>query len=138
MKKILVVAVISVVAVVLMGATLSFTGMGKLISTASGTYAASQKDTVNYTVEGIETSLRFYFQAGDSVSITNVIVRRLVGSTVFPVVAGDTLIGAVVSVTNDTLLSGAINTYQIRVTYAASGQGVTSPTSKYFIVKKYR
>jgi hypothetical protein len=144
MKKIPMILGVTMVAVLALGVTLNFSGTGKLTSTASGTYAANQIDTVNYTPEGVETALRFWIKAADSVSVTNVIVRRKMGTTILPPVAGDTIIGAFVATTNDTVVGGTVNyaplvqTLIVRVAFAGSGQGVTSPNVNYFMVKKYR
>jgi len=111
-------------------------------STATGAFVASQVDTVSYAVEGSEQALGFFVHPGDSVSITNVIVRRVVNSKMLGTVAGDTIIGAVIG-RSDTLIYAAAavtpicQTMKFIVTYASSAQGVTTPTVNYDLLKRY-
>lgn len=121
--------------------TLSFRGAGRPSSTVTGTYAASQVDTVRYTWEGVEHALNFYVHVRDSVSITNVIMRRVQDGTIRAVAAGDTIIGAVVA-RQDTIIAGQVTPTPVNealyfiVTYAGTAQGVTTPTLTYGVVKQ--
>jgi hypothetical protein len=122
-------------------ATLEFKRTGAPLTQITGTYAASQVDTVKYVWEGTEHALNFYVHVRDSVSITNVIVHRVVDSKLRAVAAGDTIISAVVA-RQDTVISGAVTPTPPNeqlwffVTYAGSAQGVTTPTLTYGLVKQ--
>lgn len=123
-------------------AQLVFTGFGRPTSLVSGTYVASQVDTVAYTCEGTEAALYFYIHPVDSVSLTNVIVRRVFHDKLLAVQAGDTILPAVKSISNDSIMTAAVSVTPLatkllfRVDYAASGQGVTTPSVTYGIVKR--
>lgn len=144
MKKLAVASVlILIVALVAFSAQLTLKGAGRPVSLATGTYANSQIDTVTYTVEGSVTAYRFYIHPADSVSVTNIIVRRIFDSRLLSVQAGDTIIGALASISADTLLTGAApatplcEQLKFLVKYAASANGVTTPTVTYGLVKQY-
>ena len=108
-------------------------------------YATSYVDTIYYNREAGLAGLAFAGHWQDSVSITNVIVRRMVDGKTEGALAGDTLtaFSSKVAVTNDTTLAGTItlaplcDTYIVYVTYAGSGQGVTSAKATYEFIKQF-
>jgi len=112
----------------------------------TNSYANSTSDTS--TVRLIDTLLyirslnvsavALSLEYGDSVSIVDVIMRRVIGTTELAVQAGDTLYSAFaktaagVSTAAITLLP-LCDAYRFYVTYDTAANGVTSPTMKYVI-----
>jgi len=136
-----------VLAVVGIGAGVNIAFRGSSISTsltAVGTYANSNVDTLTWRRAGTESAVSFFIKTGDSVSITNVILRRQHQGTLLAVIAGDTILGATSSTSNTGYAAyGSINlapycdSALIFVTYAGSNNGVTSPYVQYGIGKKF-
>lgn len=116
---------------------------GSQQTTIAVTYANSQVDTLRFIREPGLSGLSFGLHAKDSMSLTSVIVRRIVDGVQLAPVAGDTIIGAVVSITNDTLklatvtLAPICDEYRLYVTYAGSANGVTTPTAVYVFNRQY-
>ena len=116
------------------------------------TYANSQVDTVVFTREAGLSGLAFGAHFKDSVSVTNVILRRVVDGAIQPVLAGDTLYSSFASTVdgsagNSSFLDGVGKTiavtlapladqYLFIVTYAGSANGTTTPTAVYEAVKQ--
>ncbi len=143
MKKITLLAVIAV-AVLSIGAELTFYGTSLKTSWTQGTYADSQVDTLTWIRAGHESGATFWLQSRDSVNIVNVILRRQFNGSLLADLEGDTLLGA----SSDTVDAGALfqapitlnpytDTTLIFVTYEDSLNGVTSPTVRYGIGKKF-
>ena len=118
---------------------------GVVVSSTSKTYANSQVDTVWWTAEPNVRTLGFAVLWADSVSITNVIVRRSYSGILASVIAGDTLsglagastVGAGVLKTSVVALSPLCEHYAFIVAYAGSANGVTTPVVYYQITKSY-
>lgn len=127
---------------ILMGASLTLVKRSPNYSVVTGTYAASQVDTISYSVEGNEQALRFYVHSKDTVNITSIITRRVVDSKLMGVQVGDTISGAIAALT-DTLISGSVpvttpcQSLKVFVTYAGTFQGVTTPNVTYTMAKRY-
>ena len=139
MKKIL--AVLMFVPLLVFGGQTVLTGNGtSATAVAVNTYTTSQVDTVvlRRWSSGI-SGLSFALHVADSTSITNVIVRRVINGLAQAVIAGDTLFSTFTN-TSSTLSASKTATvtmtplcevYWFVVTYAGSGQGVTTPTVTY-------
>lgn len=144
MRKLSSILAFSLIGFILIGAGINktFRGRGQQTATITGTYATSQVDTLYYNVEGTEAALRFWVDVGDSASITSAFLRRMINEKLTLPVAGDTLIGAVVC-RQDSVITGSIavatiaQKYRIIITFAATAQGVTTPTITYGISKQY-
>jgi hypothetical protein len=141
MKKITV-ALLVVLAIASIGASLTLTGSSMKTSYVAGTYANSQVDTLTWIRSGNETGATFWMRSRDSVSITIAILRRQFRGGLAPVKAGDTLLTAKASIGDTTLnatitLSPYCDTTKIFVTYAGSANGVTTPTVEYGIGKNF-
>lgn len=141
-SKAVVLFILSAILLLSLGTQLTLVKRSPNYSTISGTFATSQVDTVSCAVEGSELGYDFFMHPGDSVSVTNVILRRVIDGKFLGPVAGDTVVGAVVA-RSDTLIRGSVNVAPICqslkfiVTYAGSAQGVTTPTVAYFLMKRY-
>lgn len=148
-KKVLNIGIGSIAAL-LFGYFVVFAATGTLVGSGKGaylskTYAASQVDSLYYTTKGTETALTFAAHWGDSVKITNVLLyRQFDGKTYLPLIAStDSLITVtgLTAISNDTTFVKAITLapfperFLIKVTYNASGNGVTSPTVKYGVIR---
>lgn len=123
-------------------------------SVATNSYANSQVDTVVWNREPSVSGAAFAAHFLDSVSVTNVILRRVVDGTLQPVLAGDTLISSTFTSTTDgnaatqsfsngvsktvaITLAPLADTYVFIVTYAGSANGVTTATVNYEIIKQF-
>lgn len=135
-----------VFAFLLLGAQVSLRGAGEVSSIATNTYANSQTDTVTYNFEGKETDLVFWARFRDSVKVTNaIIVRYFDGKPAVHVGSTDTLWASTgfTATTADTTIFKALTEapqpeqYKFIIRYTASGNGVTTPTVKYGVVKVY-
>lgn len=140
MKRFGIVFVVAL-AILSMGTQLTFRGGGRVTSTVTGYYADDQVDTVTYSVEGVEAAARFFVQHDDSISITDVIVRRVYNGQWMAVQAGDTILGATAA-TAAGVQSAAVtltplaDTWKFIVTYASSANGITDSTLTYGLVKR--
>ena len=113
---------------------------GKSTSSVTNTFANSQVDTVRFTREAGLSGLAFAFYSAESLSVTNVICRRVVNGRAQSVIAGDTIVGAFAfaGATADTMKLATVTLapipteYWFIVTYAGSANGVTAPTVKYY------
>jgi hypothetical protein len=138
---------------------------GLLSSNNTDSYAASNVDTVIWSREANVTAIAFGGHFSDSVSITNIVMRYVVDGTVVPVGVGDTLTphgnaagtftfvnttnGAPTSttyshgssllcpITTATYTSLLPDQLLFIVTYAGSGQGVSTPTVRWGVEKGY-
>jgi hypothetical protein len=141
MKHLLVLFAVILTCALFMGAQLTLPQNFKPSTTVASTFANSQVDTVTYTVDGSERLLGFYGSWADSVSVTNVITRRIYNGSYLAVVAGDTIIGATVSTAASAVARGSVpwtvpcEKIAFIVTYAGSGNGVTTPTDQYGLVR---
>jgi uncharacterized membrane protein len=109
--------------------------------TATNTYADSQVDTVKLSRVAGLSALAFGVAIGDSVSITDVIVRRVIGGGTTAVAAGDTLYSSYATTAAGKKLAAVTlapvaEEYWFIVTYAGSANGVTSPTVTYTAVQQ--
>lgn len=126
-------------------------GNNKTFAIASGnnsttpvsvSYANSQVDTLILWREAKASAYSLTCSWADSVSITNIILRRLVNGVLMPVVAGDTLLGATATTASTSqcltiTLQPMPEAYRIIVTYASSANGVTSATARYSAQRVY-
>jgi len=141
-SKLLLLASLTILLALSLGNQLTLINRSPNYSTATGTFVLSQVDTVSYAVEGNAQAFGFFMHPGDSVSVTNVILRRVVDGKMLGTVTGDTIVGAIVA-RSDTLIYGSVNVAPICqsmkfiVTYAGSAQGVTTPTVTYDLMKRY-
>lgn len=146
MKRTYVVALAVILATLAIGASITLTGSSVTVSkSAVGTYANSQVDTLTWVRTGNETGASFFIKAGDSVSITNVILRRQFWGTLLAAIAGDTILGSTASTANTgyatygtITLSPYCDTVKIIVNYDTTNNGVTSPYVQYGVAKKFR
>jgi hypothetical protein len=113
----------------------------------AATYANSAVDTLYYVRDPYLVSLAFSVHFKDSVSVTNAILRRIVGGELVALQAGDTLLtgadtnfvaGSIGSSANPSYanikaitLAPLADQYRIIVTYAASRNGVTNNNVDY-------
>lgn len=152
MKKILIVAALALLAVAVLYATgnkLSFTRINNPASVQTGTFANSQVDTLFYSRELGVSGLSFGAHFKDTVSVTRVVVRRIIDGEWQAVQAGDTLTNfnafvnapnvanPSISVINTVTIDPMPDVYAFIVTYASSANGVTNPNVTYEINKKY-
>jgi len=120
----------------------------------TNTFANSQVDTVIFNREASLSSLAFAMHGKDSFQVLTIKVRRVVDGALMAQVASDTLDRAVFTSTTDgsagstTFSDGSSATATVTltplcdqflfiVTYASSGNGVTTPTVVYEAVKQY-
>ena len=126
------------------GSKKTVTGKYKFEANYVTTYVNSQVDTVIYNMDGSESGTYGTFGAAflDSVSITNVIVKRVINNQVQATIVGDSVTATIVG-TSDTG-TGKLATFSLDpkadqlwfiVTYAGSANGTTTPTVKYVIHK---
>lgn len=146
MKKVIITALVGIF--LFMGVILRPNMNHAAWTMVSGGYANSQVDTIYYTRNPFLTALAFSPHWKDSVSITNVIVRRIVQGEWIPVLLGDTVTafsalvntataGVQGSAANpSTVRSGAVvltpytDVLAIIVTYAATQNGLVVGTAK--------
>lgn len=99
-------------------------GLDKTNLTISTTYVNSQVDTLIVTRQASWSGFSFSAKFGDSVSVTNVVVRRVVDGTVAPVFRGT---AATPSQDSLNTINNAAGTYTfVGETDASSGSGVFS------------
>lgn len=108
----------------------------------SGTYANSQVDTVFYARPATLSGGAFMATWADSVSVTTIIMRRVVDGVVQAVVAGDTLFTSFAGTSTTQKIATFTLTpmpgqYAFIVTYASSANGFTSPTVKYGVNQQF-
>lgn len=99
-KKYVLGAIALMAVFVLMGDTVTVTGIGRSTSTVTNTYDANTSDTVKWARENGVVGLAFGISVTDSVQIKNVIVKRVVDGrivTIPAVAVADTIAGAAVS-----------------------------------------
>jgi hypothetical protein len=141
-------ATIGIMAVVVLaigaGTNARLGGTDQATSKYVGTYANSAVDTIRWSREGSCSALAFAVHMKDSAAITNVIVRRIVDGKVTKAVAGDTLSAlGFTSITNDSVATATVTLTPLSdelwffVTYAGSGNGVTTPTVTYEAIKQF-
>lgn len=111
----------------------------------TGDHVNSENDTVYYTRQPGLEALAIAAHWKDSVSLTRVIVRRLVDGDICSPAAGDTIVATTFAgapVVGDTSLTVAVtlaplaDTYVFIFQYASSNNGVTSPTVVYEAIKQ--
>lgn len=113
------------------------------------TYAASQVDTLVYGRELGLNTLALSAQFNDSVSVTRIVVRRVINGVLQAVLAGDTLtaFNSFANVPNSANPTSAVtaqvtidplcDVYWFIVTYASSNQGTDNNTVSYILQKRY-
>lgn len=115
-------------------------------SKVTHSYTTSEVDTLIWNREGSVSALAFAAHFKDSVSVTSVIVRRVIDGQVQAVIAGDTLtpFNSFVSTSNTgsavtaaVTLAPLADQYWFIITYAGSAQGFTSATAVYEGIKQY-
>ena len=113
-------------------------------SMLSTTYANSEVDTIYFRRDDMTNSLTFGAHFKDSVSVTNAILRRMVGTELLPVIAGDTLTQfsalSVITAGNPSTsraqnitLNPLPEQYIIIVTFAATNNGTTNGKVDWFM-----
>lgn len=116
------------------------------ISKATKAYAISQVDTLIFNREPGLSGLAFTAKWKDSVSITSILLRRVVDGKASAFVAATdsimTLLPYLATTVDTTMLktitlAPLADTYWVIVTYAGSAQGVTTPTAVYQFEKQY-
>lgn len=115
------------------------------ISKAPKTYAISQVDTLIFNREPGLSGLAFTAKWKDSVSITSILLRRVVDGKASAFITTDSIMTLLpyLATTVDTTMLKTItlaplaDTYWVIVTYAGSAQGVTTPTAVYQFEKQY-
>lgn len=119
---------------------------GYALSTVTGTYANSQTDTVYFYRNRYLSTLSFGIYNADSVSITSIVVRRIINGNWTTVFAGDTLGTSITSTTtNNKLYFVTLNTaslpqcdlFAFVIVYAGSANGVTTPNVTYLTNKTF-
>jgi len=139
-------SLITAFALVLIGAGINQgfqpSSYSKAIIDGTRTFANSQVDTLKYTRPSGLAGAAFSVAFGDSFSVTNVIMRRVVNNEVLAVVAGDTLVGAVAGTAAGArvatiTLAPLVDEYRFFVTYAGSANGFTTPTVNYAIQQQF-
>jgi hypothetical protein len=141
MKRLAIVLALTLLAILTIGAQLTFAPALKSVTKVASTYVNSRVDTITYVVEGNERLLQFYMNPHDSVSLTRVVVKRQFNGFNYPTIAGDTILTAVVAITADTLIQASVpwtvpcEKLIFIVTYASSANGVTTPVSNYGLVR---
>lgn len=122
-------------------------------SKVTNSFANSQVDTVIYNAPAGLSGLAFAVHAKDSLQVLTIKVRRVIDGALMAQVAADTLDRAVFTLTTDgsagssTFSDGASASAAITlaplcdqflfiVTYASSGNGVTTPTVVYEAVQQ--
>jgi len=131
-------------------ATVSFAGQKTIITSGNSsvakvtnTYANSQVDTVIFTRQAGMSAFSFAIHAKDSVSITNVILRRVFNGVAQAVAAGDTIVSSAFTTTAAGVKLASITAaplgeqYWAIVTYAGSANGVTTPNVVYGLTASY-
>lgn len=138
MKSTVVVLLVLIASVAFGGQKTIPNSNGKATSSVTNSYANSQVDTVYWTREAGFSAASFGISVLDSVSITNIILRRIVNGVWIPVAAGDTLVSSLSSTTNTGItrayavtLAPIAERYAFVVTYAGSDNGTSSATVKY-------
>jgi hypothetical protein len=154
MKKVLFsIIILLLVATVVQAKVISIPiGSGRANSSVSSTYANSQVDTITIIREPGVTSLTLSITTSDSVCFGATIagkIYRKIDSNLLTWVANDSLtLTSLVSTSNtgasyagNIVISSATqalpSSYVIYVTYAASGNGVSTPTVVYKAQKNY-
>jgi hypothetical protein len=116
------------------------------VSKYSTTFANSQRDTVVFRRDGVLTNLSFAVHYKDSVSLTEVYVRRMVGgeftadstrlvgaTTNFAAGYQGTSANPSFAASYNITLAPFCDSYVVIVVHAASNNGVTSPNVDYFM-----
>lgn len=115
------------------------------ISKTTKAYATSQVDTLIFNRESGLSGLSFTAKWKDSVSITSILLRRIVDGKASAFITTDSIQTGLpyLATTVDTTMLKTITLaplaeqYWVIVTYAASAQGVTTPTAVYQFQKQY-
>lgn len=129
-------------AVLAIGAQLVIRISTPTMSVVSGTFVNSQVDTLTLKRETNMSAATFWIFPKDSMTLTNVIVRRQFRGVLVPAIAGDTILSstkvdsAVISYASITL-SPYVDTLKLFVAYADSDNGVTTPSVIYGIGKAF-
>jgi hypothetical protein len=138
----------------IVGITVAFAASGQVtftttpataVSKATKAYAASQVDTLRFSREAGLSGLAFTAKWKDSVSLTNILLRRVVDGKASAFITTDSIMTLLpyVATTNDTTLLKTItlaplcDEYWVIVTYAGSGQGTGTNTAVYEFQKQY-
>jgi len=130
------------------GAWKNFSTVQQGVSIIRTTFANSQKDTITFARQGEIGALAFGFHVKDTMSISEVYVRRLIGSEF---TSDSTRLSGAITNTGTTpgfqgtqanpsysasysvTITPYCDTYVFIVVYAASANGVTNPSVDYFL-----
>ena len=119
-------------------------GTGMTIQKTTGTYAASQVDTLTWTRDANVQAYAVGFSWADSVNITTILLKRVINGVEMAQVTTDSLVAsagfastAAVGLTKTVTLAPMADQYRIYITYNASNNGVTSATNAYEVLKQY-
>ena len=130
------------------GSNKTVTGLGQSVATYTGTYAASQVDTIKWVREDGVSGVSFALRYKDSVSVLYARVRREIDGKAETLVSTDTITAFTAyadsstaapsgSVVGTVTLAPLADVYWVQIAYTARGQGVTTPTCKYEFIKQY-
>lgn len=108
----------------------------------SVSYANSQVDTLKLAREAGVSTYSLSLSWADSVSITDIIMRRVNNGVMQAVLAGDTLMTTLATTAAQSksvtiTLQPMPEQYWFFVTYAGSANGVTSATARYSVQRVY-
>ena len=109
----------------------------------SNNYDTAQVDTLKFVREATIEGLAFGAYWNDSIEVNNIIMRRVIGGVMCPVLAGDTLVGAYastaasVSRTFTVTLAPLADQYWFFVNYDSALGVAGTPTARYTINKQY-
>jgi len=142
MKKLLLSLSVILFAVSYAGQKTIITSRNTETAKVTGTYANSQTDTVWFTRQGGVSTMSFAIHTKDSVSITNAILFRQFNGVTQAVVVGDTLFSSYAAENTGIkiatiTLSPLADIYYVKVAYAGSANGVTTPTVYYGLNASY-
>lgn len=120
------------------------TKIGLELTSKSKAYANSQVDTVIWTREGAAAAYAFAIHFKDSASVTSIQLRRVIDGVATGFATTDSLLtGALITPRADSTIVRTItlaplaDQYWVIVTYTSSGNGVTSPTAVYEVLKQF-
>jgi hypothetical protein len=119
-------------------------GLGQTLQKTTGTYAASQVDTITFSRDANCQAYAFAMSWADSVKITTILLKRVINGVEMAQVTTDSLVAsagfsstAAVGLTKAITLAPLADQYRIYITYNASDNGVTSATNAYEVLKQY-